>query len=620
MSLCKEDILERLNNAGYQALLVGGYVRDTLLGLEANDADLATDASPEICLELFKDARIDVTGKQFKVLRIDDIELASFRGEFYSEPGKPEVWPVDSFTADAARRDYTINAMALNRNGELLDPFHGQDDLQAKLVRAVGIPDERFKEDPARLLRGVGFAVRLGFKLEDMTARAMRDLAYLLQQLPKERIYKEITKLIDHGVLAEGMRLYHRLGFLEYVLPELMHLPGVIQYSSHHHLDAWNHTLIVVEAVNKLAGIDHALAWAALFHDSGKGLRLGETQIVRGLTVPINHEEESAKRFNNAARRLGLSVKLQKEASFYVRWHMVLRCEREPGAVVRFIDTLASSATDLDHLSFLFQKLMILAQADSFGKNPSLLEIHLAQNAQIEELGNTALKRVPFFFKNAGIDGAEYAQIANGVEIGKIMRRVLLTKQSENVQKWYDELRPLVLPKKVQLPAGFILRLYQEKDLSMLRQLVNRAYRELGQMGFDYTGVYQDEAITASRLEGKEVWLIEKKGKLVATISFHIEEAIPEEGSEHPAWDITQFGVHPDFRSLGLGKFLLHHAFQRALEQEQQYVRLDTAIPAHHLVRLYRSFGFKPICALQWDSKTYPSYVMEAPISFVNCQ
>jgi tRNA nucleotidyltransferase/poly(A) polymerase len=144
-----------------------------LLGVENLDIDLATSASPDIVVDLFAEAEVQTVGKQFGVVLIDGIEVATYRGERYDTPGKPLIHGVGSFEEDASRRDFTIYAMAMDQEGRILDPFGGQADLEQKLIRTVGNPALRFMEDPVRIIRGIGFAVRFGFSLEAETKNAM---------------------------------------------------------------------------------------------------------------------------------------------------------------------------------------------------------------------------------------------------------------------------------------------------------------------------------------------------------------------------------------------------------------------------------------------------------------
>jgi len=196
-----QKILKSLNQAGYEAYFVGGMVRDILLGRCLYDIDIATSASPEVVLDLFPNTK--ATGVHYGVVTVITegmaIEVATFRQEDnYSNHRHPDqVVFTKSLTADLIRRDFTINAMALGQDGVIIDPFNGQADLQAKVIRAVGDPKKRFSEDALRILRGVRFVSQLGFDIEAKTLMAMRENRALLADLSFERIKKELERMMN---------------------------------------------------------------------------------------------------------------------------------------------------------------------------------------------------------------------------------------------------------------------------------------------------------------------------------------------------------------------------------------------------------------------------------------
>ena len=427
MPLSAAMIIQRLESQGYQALYVGGFVRDYLLGLPSRDADLATNASPEVSQALFSEAHIELTGKRFQVLRIDGIELATFRGERYTLPGKPEVWQAPCFAEDAARRDFTINAIAMTARGEIIDPFGGREDLARGLLRSVGDPYQRFSEDPLRLLRGINFAVRLGLSIERQTAGAICASAEKLFSLPVERINQEIAKLIEHGVLADGLRLYLKYGLLAFTLPELQHLPGQGQLNSHHHLDAWEHTLMVVEKVSGLAPHNQALAWAAAFHDAGKGV------------ADSAHETKSCQLFLQAAERLKLSHRLTHEVQSYIRGHTT-RGIRDPESAASFLIHLASNWRNKAELRLAMENLALLLEADCYGKSPERLEEHLAASSAERELLDEAWRRIPLYLQDIDLRGSDLTGYLQGQAISERLHQELRMQQMLSIQQWQDEI------------------------------------------------------------------------------------------------------------------------------------------------------------------------------------
>ena len=614
MALSPREILERLQGAGYTALYVGGMVRDQMLEREALDVDLATNAPYDVCEQLFADAHLDLTGKHFAVLRVDGHELAGFRGEHYAVPGKPEVWPASSFEADAARRDFTINAMGRDLDGVLYDPFDGQSDIKAELVRAVGDPEERFREDPIRILRALSLSARIFFTIEAETAAAMTRCAQLIAALPGERIAAEIHKAMDTKSLYFFIDTAEKLGLLEYIFPELAHLPGMDYAVREEYYEVWSHTITSMTFVETLCPGERALIWAALFRYCAVHLPVTQEVDEYGLTHTIGNEVLAGRVFKKVADRLNLGDALCHEVCFYLRWHMCWDYTGF-GGVLRRINQYATYWPNLAALKEAVCKLYQLQEADNIVVRApgARRQLRIMQfRYQVEE---RILAEVPFYYQDAGITGDKYVGQLEGAEIGRQLRRDLLVLQSDWMQRVYDYDKAPALPKYVDLPDDCVLRLATLEDVPQLRILVNAAYAELGAMGMNYLGVTQDDEVTASRMAGKEVWVIEKNSELIATMSLFGNAGKSDE-NEGPACEIGQFGVHPSMKRQGLGTHLLYHAFQRARDLNFSVVRLDTAVTAFHLVHLYRCFGFTTVYVDQWRRANYPSFIMEADSAF----
>ncbi len=265
--------LEALQVQGYQAFLVGGCVRDHLLGVEPGDFDIATDAQPAEIQRIFPDA-IEV-GASFGVMlrRIAGahVEIATFRSEgAYTDGRRPDfVRYEQSPERDAARRDFTINAMFQDpAHGVILDFHGGRADLEAKRIRAVGNPELRFAEDHLRMLRAVRFAARLGFSIEEGTAEAIRAQAATITRIAAERVRDELSRILTEGGARRGMEMLDELGLLTWILPEATRMKGVEQPPEFHpEGDVWVHTLRMLEL---LEDPSLTLALGVLFHDIGK--------------------------------------------------------------------------------------------------------------------------------------------------------------------------------------------------------------------------------------------------------------------------------------------------------------------------------------------------------------
>ncbi|HUE56820.1 MAG TPA: CCA tRNA nucleotidyltransferase [Candidatus Udaeobacter sp.] len=268
------SICEVLRRNGYQALLVGGCVRDLLLGREPADYDVTTNATPEEVMKLFPESV--AVGAQFGVMLIPrdgwKVEVAAFRSDVGYSDGRHPDRVVYSKTPeeDVQRRDFTINGLLMRHDtGEVLDFVGGQADLKAEIIRAIGEPSRRFTEDKLRMMRAVRFAARFGFEIEATTFRAIRRHAGEIHQVSPERLRDELTKLLTEGAARQGFELLDETWLLEQVLPEIASMKGVEQPPQYHpEGDVWMHTRMMLEGLP--AGSSPTLAWGVLLHDVGK--------------------------------------------------------------------------------------------------------------------------------------------------------------------------------------------------------------------------------------------------------------------------------------------------------------------------------------------------------------
>jgi poly(A) polymerase len=269
-----ERICRTLREAGHQAYLVGGCVRDIELGREPEDYDVATDARPERVQELFPNNL--AIGAQFGVILVVDdgaeVEVATFRSDVsYSDGRHPDsVIYSSSAREDVSRRDFTINGLLLDpANGEVLDYVGGRADLRTKIIRAIGDPERRFREDKLRMVRAIRFSARFGFQIEPKTFAAIAKLAREIHAVSAERQRDELTKILTEGAARRGFELLDETGLLAEMLPEISRMKGVEQPPQFHpEGDVWIHTLLILEMLT--AGASPTLAWGALLHDVGK--------------------------------------------------------------------------------------------------------------------------------------------------------------------------------------------------------------------------------------------------------------------------------------------------------------------------------------------------------------
>jgi poly(A) polymerase len=268
------EIIRVLRSNGHRAYLVGGCVRDRLLGIMPKDYDVATNARPEEILRYFPSAKM--AGAHFGVALVHDrpgtqVEIATFRSDHsYSDGRRPDRVSFENEPyQDVIRRDFTINALLEDPiSGEVIDFVGGREDLKHGLIRAIGDPDQRFREDHLRMLRAIRFAARLNFRIDSGTKQAIRKLAPLIVNTSAERLRSELSRLLTEGSPRRGLELLDETGLLEVILPEVKALQGVQQPPQFHpEGDVWIHTLMMLE---RLSHPTETLAMGVLLHDIGK--------------------------------------------------------------------------------------------------------------------------------------------------------------------------------------------------------------------------------------------------------------------------------------------------------------------------------------------------------------
>lgn len=316
-------IIRTLRQKGHQAFLVGGCVRDLVLGRKPADFDITTDATPEQVMRIFPQTY--AVGAQFGVVLVptaqeaqhgssgtgsdrpqpDAIEVATFRSDLgYSDGRHPDqVEFSDDPEADVKRRDFTINGLLLDPlTDEVLDFVGGRQDLKAKIIRTIGDPQRRFAEDKLRMLRGLRFAARFGYEIEPATFTAIQNHAKEIQQVSRERVRDELTKMLTEGNARRAFLLLDESGLLKQVLPEISAMKGVEQPPQFHpEGDVFVHTLLLLDKLPH--PVPATLAWGALLHDVGKPptFRIAERIRFDG------HVEVGVKMARNILQRLRFS-------------------------------------------------------------------------------------------------------------------------------------------------------------------------------------------------------------------------------------------------------------------------------------------------------------------------
>ena len=404
--------IRKLEQSGFDAYVVGGCVRDSLLGIAPHDFDICTSATPEEVCVIFSDKKLVRSGEKHGTIGVvikDEVyEITSFRAEgSYSDNRHPDwVTFVPDLETDLKRRDFTINAIAYTPFEGYADPLGGREDLQNGILRAVGDPETRFKEDSLRILRGVRFAVRFHLTPEPETLKAMLSLAPLMANLARERVFEELCKLLP---LVTAQDLLDYAPILTQVIPELAPCINFDQHSVHHNYDVYTHTAQVVAAVPQ----DIALRWAALLHDIGKPKAFTLDEAGQG-HFP-GHADISAKMADAILQNLRAPTVLRKQVIFLISEHMT-----PPKASKSYLLRQLGQ-----HGKEMLQRLLTLQKADFSGKGVGEKTDVFTQT---EALLNTLLKEQPCITtRNLAINGMNILElgVTPGPAVGDCMRYLL---------------------------------------------------------------------------------------------------------------------------------------------------------------------------------------------------
>lgn len=433
--LIPEEILKiykKVQEANFEAYLVGGCVRNLLSKRPVKDWDMTTNATPEQILKIFPHAFYD---NKFGTVGIPldtteygglIVEITTFRTEKgYSDKRRPDSveWG-KSIEEDLSRRDFTINAIAMQCHPErsegsritLIDPFNGQQDIKNKLVRAVGNPKERFKEDALRLMRAIRIATELSFVIEDATWKEIVSDAPLIAKVSGERIRIELLRILASDSAYEGIMLLKNSNLLNHILPELMEGIGISQKrpGRHHMEDVFTHNVL---SLKFCPSIDPIVRFAALLHDVGKPKVMSKDE--EGLVIFYNHEVSGANIAREICDRLKFSRKERDKIVNLIRWHMFTVDEKLSDAGIRrFIRRIGVENV---------KDMMDLRIGDRLGGGTQTAESWRLKlfKKRVEE----QLKPAPFSINDLTIDGNDIMKelkIKPGPKIGEILQKIFL--------------------------------------------------------------------------------------------------------------------------------------------------------------------------------------------------
>ena len=428
------EVIARLRQNGFEAYIVGGSVRDSLLGLSPSDYDITTSATPDAVKRVFSDKKTVDTGILHGTVTViidgKPYEVTTYRvdGDYTDLRHPEEVSFTRDLREDAARRDFTVNAMAYSDKEGLRDFFGGEEDLRHRIIRAVGDPDKRFHEDALRILRALRFAATLDFAIEEKTAAAVKRNKDLLHRISSERVREELVRLVvgkaAYRILSEFRDV------IGVVIPELIPQFDFCQHTPHHIYDLYTHTLHTLEKSENTT----VVRMAALLHDIGKPQCFFRDE--NGIGHFYGHEEVSAMLADRRLRALRFDNKTRERIVLLIRKHGVMLPETDR-SLKRLLASLGEDA---------FFELLALKQAD----NASLAPMHLSRLEEIRKTEMRArelLSQKPCLSLSAlaiGGDDLIALGIERGKKIGEVLSKLLSAVIDGKVENEREALLALV--------------------------------------------------------------------------------------------------------------------------------------------------------------------------------
>ncbi len=432
-------IIGVMNKAGFEVYAVGGSVRDILLGKKTKGWDFTTNAKPEEILKLFPDSFYDnqfgtvgvkIKSKSDPEVTEDIYEITTYRSEKgYTDHRHPDkiVWG-KTLEEDLSRRDFTINSIAFDGK-KFIDPFDGRKDLEKKIIRAVGDPNERLNEDALRMMRAVRIASELGFMIDGITMEAIKKNAHSLHTISAERIRDELFKLLASPYAADGILLLKNCAILKEILPELDTAFGVPQKSPkrHHIYDVGTHSVM---AMKFCPSTDPLVRLATLIHDIGKPKVFHKDEKTKIITF-YNHEVVGARIAKQIADRLRLSKKQTEKLITLVRWHQFTVDERQTdSALRRFIRRVSKENLD---------DMLALRIGDRLGGGA----LETSWRLELFKKRLQEVQKLPFTVADLNIDGHDVMKELNckpGPMVGKILDQLFSEVESGTLQNNREEL------------------------------------------------------------------------------------------------------------------------------------------------------------------------------------
>lgn len=410
-----EEIILKLNKEGFEAYIVGGCVRDLLMGRIPNDWDITTSAKPEEVKKIFPktyDTGI-AHGTVTVILNGAHFEITTYRIEGkYEDYRRPkEVTFTRNLEEDLSRRDFTMNAIVYHPQEGFMDPVEGIKDIKNKMIRCVGEPSKRFEEDALRMLRAIRFSAQLDFEIEEKTLRAIKGHAALITHISAERIKDELDKMLMASY-TDRLILLYETGLLKYILPELDKCFAVEQNHPHHVDNVGIHTLKSVGLVDKNLN----LRWTMLLHDIGKA-NCKETD-EKGIDHFHGHVRESVRLTKDIVKRLKFDKKSSSHIIKLIDWHDE-RIKKDKRAVKEVLSQIGEEA---------FLDLLKVQLADSRAQNPKYIKEKEEQLQSLYEVYKEIKENNEcFLIKDLAVNGEDLIRlgIKEGKEIGELLKQLL---------------------------------------------------------------------------------------------------------------------------------------------------------------------------------------------------
>lgn len=411
-----KTIIKILNTHNYEAFIVGGCVRDSVIGLTPHDWDICTNAKPEEIKKCFENFNTFDSGIKHGTISVvldgEVFEVTTYRIDgTYSDNRRPDsVTFTSDITQDLARRDFTINAMAYNEKRGLIDPYGGRNDLSDKIIKCVGNPDFRFNEDALRIIRALRFASVYNFEIDDETAKSIHKNADLLNNIAVERISVELNKLLSVNGAEKILNNYRDV--IAVFIPEIKPMFDYNQHTKHHNRDLWHHTIYAVKSIDNTP----LLRMSMLLHDIGKPKACKRDE--DGTCHFKGHPKYSAEMAENILRRLKYSNDFIETCITLIKYHDV----RFSGSKRQLRHVMSAIGDKNVELLLKIQRADIMAQSD-YKHKEKLEKLDLACQTYKEILADKDC----FTLKQLKINGNDIKNLglSEGIKIGKILKILL---------------------------------------------------------------------------------------------------------------------------------------------------------------------------------------------------